>query len=523
VTQLPDSPPRTDPERRPHDRRRWHLLLIVAVSSLWESRFILKGSNLLDEGWALYAGMQLHQGRSLYDDICWVFPPGHALPAFVGFGLDPHGVVVPRLIYAAFTVALCVALYELGRRLTPATFALLGALLLAVAAPRSHMMHLLYGYRYMVWAVLVLLAFSKRLDSGQRRWMFVAGMLAGISLAFRVTPAFAVSCGVGVAVLTIGSWRSWLRDWSLYAAGLLLVMAPVLAWFGASVGLERVWREVILHPVAMLQPLPVPELIAPATWDREAITEAWRPLSLRLFLLLYLGYAVALLGSWIRSGLRGAAYPHGLLLALVVWGGVFFVRSFGRADEAHMDTTLPPICLLLAHLLGLCVRRFAPEAGGSRRLAVPAACAVALAAWVFLLGSDRYLRARHFAHLGLPTKLTSSVAVIERHTRSGDILLDLTAAPMFHALTNRPGPGRSDVVMEGTFMDDEEELQFIRLLEQSPPVAVLWPIRHFDDMPSRSIERVAPRVSAWVRSRYAPVEVSAKFRLLLPREQAKRP
>jgi len=337
-----------------------------------------------------------------------------------------------------------------------------------------------------------------------------------------VTPAFAVSCGVGVAVLTIGDWRSWLRDWGLYAAGLLLVMVPVLSWFGASVGLERVWREVILHPVAMLQPLPVPELVAPATWDREAITEAWRPLSLRLFLLMYLGYAAALLGLWVRARLRGTRYAHSLLLAVVVWGGVFFVRSFGRADEAHMDTTLPPICLLLAHLLGLGVDRFAPDAGRRPRLAVLAAVVLALATWILLLGSDRYLRPRHLARLGLPTKVTASVDIIERHTRPGDVLLDLTAAPMFHALTNRPGPGRSDVVMEGTFMDDEEELHFIRRLEESPPAAVLWPIVHFDDMPSRSIERVAPRVSAWVRSRYAPAEAGAKFQLLLPREQAKR-
>ncbi|MCH7601060.1 MAG: glycosyltransferase family 39 protein, partial [Myxococcales bacterium] len=181
---------------------RWHIPALICLSTFWESLFILKGSNLLDEGWALYAGMQLGMGRHLYDEISWVFPPGHALPAWLGHALDPQGVVVPRLIYAAFTVALCVSLYLLGRKIMPARFAFLGAALLAVAAPRSHMMHLLYGYRYMVFAVAVLLAYSIRLETGRRSWIFIAGILAGVSLYFRVTPAFAVSVGLGIAVLT---------------------------------------------------------------------------------------------------------------------------------------------------------------------------------------------------------------------------------------------------------------------------------------------------------------------------------
>ena len=42
----------------------------------------------------------------------------------------------------------------------PPGFALLGALLLAVAAPSSHQGHLLFGYRYLVFSALALLAFA---------------------------------------------------------------------------------------------------------------------------------------------------------------------------------------------------------------------------------------------------------------------------------------------------------------------------------------------------------------------------
>jgi hypothetical protein len=516
------------PSTRPaRDPRRWQLPVIVAVSTFWESLFILKGSNLLDEGWALYTGMQLGMGRRLYDEIAWVFPPGHALPAWLGHVVDPQGVIVPRLVYAAFVVLLCVALYELGRKLSPPAYAFLGALMLAVSAPRSHMMHLLYGYRYMVFAVLVLLVFARRLERGDRRYMLLAGALGGVSLFFRVTPAFAVSCGIAVALVAASrDWRSWLSDGLLYAAGLMAVMTPVLVWFAWSVGLGRVWLEVIARPMAMLQPLPVPDLVFPAAFDRDALTEAWRPLQLRVFGVLYAGYAIGLAVSWWRAFRAGRPFEHVLLVAVVVWGSVFFLRSFGRADEAHMDTTLPPICLLIAHAVGLGVERWRARGGGTdrgetSRVGAPViACTLVFATWVLLTGSDRYPLPHRFQRVGLPYKVTSSVEVIERHTPPGATILDLSAAPMFHALTGRPGPGRADVIMEGTFIDAGEELAFIDLLERDPPVAVLWPVRHFDEMPSRAISVVAPRLATWVALRYVPVERSAKFVLGLPRGRA---
>ena len=97
----------------------------------------------------------------------------------------------------------------------------------------------------------------------------VAGAITGLCLFVRVTPAFAVSCGIGVAVLVAPlSGRDRFRDWLTYAAGLLAVIVPVLCYFGYTVGLERLWLEVIARPMAMLQPLPVPDLIWPAEWTR---------------------------------------------------------------------------------------------------------------------------------------------------------------------------------------------------------------------------------------------------------------
>lgn len=510
----------TDANPTMRDSTRWHIPGLIALSTFWECLFLFKGSNLLDEGWALYTGMQLAMGRQLYADISWVFPPGHALPAWIGYELDPAGVIVPRLIYAFFAVVLCVALYQLGRKIMPAHYALLGAALLAIAAPRSHMMHLLYGYRYMVFAVWVLLIYSSYLDTGRVNKMFLAGLVGGVCLYFRVTPAFAVSAAVGIAVLTqSGGPRAWFPAWLLYAAGLILVMGPVLAYFATTVGLARVFDEVIRHPMGMLQPLPVPGMFWPDWSSRESIAEAWRVLSLRLFVVLYAGYAVSLTVEYVRARKNDRPFESSLLVAIVVWGAVFFLRSFGRADEAHMDTTLPPICLLLAHATSRCFAKLEPHVAALRNsnLTSPLTAATVFIAWVLLIASDTYPLPHRFKRTGLSYKVVSGVNLIQANTEAGDIVLDLSSAPMFHALSGRPGPGRADILMPGTFVDEADERAFISRLEAAPPAAVLWPVQHFDNMESRSIQVIAPLVVEWVEARYSPGETTAKFQIWLPR------
>ena len=253
----------------------WQVPLLLVVSAAVQSMFIDYGINRLDECWPLYAAMQMHAGGVLYDDVLWVFPPGHVLPAWLATKFAPPGFKLARLIYSGFDVALVLSVLFLARRIMPSSFAFLAALLLAFAAPRSHFYQLLFGYRYLVLTVLVLLAFARRLDTKDVRWMFAAGVAAGVALFFRLTPVFAVSCGVGVAVMAASTdWRRWFRDWTAYALGLLVVMVPVLAWFEWTVGIPKLWHEVLVHPLGMLQPLPPPP-IEIVNWSNRISIHRW--------------------------------------------------------------------------------------------------------------------------------------------------------------------------------------------------------------------------------------------------------
>ena len=176
------------PPARSRDPAWWQLPLLVAVSAAVESLYLHQGLNPLDEGWPLNAAMRLHAGGRLYEDVFFVFPPGHVLPAWIATALDPPGVILARVLYAGFNVALCAALYALGRRLMPPAFAMLAGLLLAFAAPHSHFWQLLFGYRFLVFSAIALLCFARRIDRGDRRFSFAAGFFAGVALLFRLTP-----------------------------------------------------------------------------------------------------------------------------------------------------------------------------------------------------------------------------------------------------------------------------------------------------------------------------------------------
>jgi hypothetical protein len=532
---------RLDPDNR--QELLGHLALIVGVSCAFESLFIHHGIGwLFDEGWPLYAAMQLHQGGTLYGDIFFLFPPGHLLPAWIAYALDPPGVVLARIFYAGFNVALCVTIYLLSRNVMKPLFALLAALLLAVAAPRSHLVHVLFGYRYLVFSVLSLMAFSLRLQTGDRRWMGVAGLCSGVALYFRLTPAFAVSCGIAIAVLCAGrDWRGWLRDYLFYAGGLLLIAAPVVAWFASGVGLDALWSHAVwrILPLQAAQSMPVPEMHFPTSWNRERIYEWFVAFQYWLYPALYAGYMAVLAREWYRSIRHSKAFDHALLVAITIWGAMYLLRALGRSDEHHLTTALPPACILLAHVSATTVgwlrgRERKPRVSIGHSISSGLACAAAVGLWIWLQGSDLYFarnnRGEHPIHsLGQRVAVLSanearqldrSVVRIQELTGPNDRVLDLTHSPLLYVLANRLGPGYGDIVTPGVFDDPNELRDFVRRLQQAPPALVLWPKRPFDEMRSRSIEVQAPLLANWVVTHYERVagdqtrEIMLKLRAL---------
>jgi hypothetical protein len=516
----------------------WHLLILFVISASYESLFVQHGMNLLDEGWVLYGAKRLHEGHQLYTDVVFVFPPGHILPAWLGYWWEPPGIVATRTIDAALNTSLCLALYALGRKIMPSGYALFGAALLALTAPYSHMAHFLFGYRYLVFAVLALIAFARRLETGQRGWMCVAGALTGAALCFRLTPAFAVSCAVGVGLLASSrDWRDWLRDGSLYAIALIAVVAPVAGYFIFQVGPEWFWSEVVVRPIAMTdaQSLPVPDLSAlPLEWRRRPISKWFTALQFRLYALMYLGYWLSVGLLFARAVWKRRPFPHVMLLTLVVWGGVYFFRVMGRSDIAHLESAIPPVCMLIAYFWYVTLRGLAARFPGwhstARQVAV---CTVIFAAWILLFGVDTYLTTERRGEYPIevtdptifvndPDKariLTRRVERIQDLTGPDDTIFDLSVSPLFHLLTDRGGIAHSGLVMPGSFRDTQEERAVVAQLRNDPPTVVIAPLNDFDGKPSRSVGVTAPRLTRWVMRHYEALFRSAEYLVLTRRDK----
>jgi hypothetical protein len=498
-----------------------HLAILLVASVSFESLFIDQGLNLMDEGWPLHAAMELHDGKTLYDEVFWVFPPGHLLPAWIAYAADPPGIMLARRIYGAFSVALCIVLYLIARRLMPAEFALLAGLMVAVAAPNSHASQLLFGYRYLVWSAIALLFFHRRLVTGDSIWLLGSGVFTATALFFRLTPAAAVGVAIGVGCMSADrDWRRWLRDWLWYAGGIALVALPVLSHFANGIGLEKLWIEMFVRPVEMtnLQSSPLPEL-GLAGWSRDDLSAAFTALGFRFYLALYAAFALALVARWLKALQEGRPFEQSFFLAYVIWGGIYLLRSLGRSDEPHLDSAIPPVTLLIAWLASRVTRlpRFRNESAGRGLANAPwALCAGLLVGWIFAIGSDRYVdsspkrRTTPVASVGedilvRPGRariLDEQLPKIRQHAKPGETILVMFHAPMLYVLADRHSPGFHDVIMPGTFRSPEEQAAFLDRLKASPPAVVVWPRLHFDRMKSRGIGESAPAIGRWVRANY---------------------
>jgi len=511
-----------------------HAAFVGALSVTWESLFRGQGINLVDEGWPLYAAMRLQDGGVLYRDTFFVFPPGHLLSAWLAYAWDPPGLVLARDLITVFHATLCVALYFLGRLLMPPSAALLGSAMVAVAAPDSHVAHYLFGYRQLVFTTLALLCFAQRLQTGDRRWMLASGALVGVGMLFRWDPSLVAIAGIGAGILVADrSFRSWWADGSRFGLGFVAVVAPVAVWLAAGVGWETLWREIFVRPVVMTeqQSLPMPDFFLPLEWDRWSIRAFFVTVQFALYTVVYLAYVGTLLGSLGRALVTRQPFESPLLLAVVIWGGLFYLRSFGRSDEAHLDSTLPASYLLIAGAIGNRLRGLL-ERGGGGRMVAHAVLAATFAVWIFLSGSDLYLRPENRATkpvgaAGGETRIHPAhpwwrhidrlVRRIQSLVPTDEVMLDVTGGSLFYVLSERPGPGFHDIVMPGTFLDEKEERVFLAKLEEAPPALVIASYRPFDDMKSRTMDAWAPLLARWIDARYEVRETIGPFVLKTPR------
>ena len=80
--------------------------------------------------------------------------------------------------------------------------------------------------------------------------------------------------------------------------------------------------------------------------------------------------------------------------------------------------------------------------------------------------------------------------------------------------------GANDIVMPGTFLTPEEEMDLLRRVEADPPALVIWPNHPYDRDPAKSLEHTCPRLARWVLEHYQRWGMVRRHYLMGPRGQA---
>ena len=191
------------------------------------------------------------------------------------------------------------------------------------------------------------------MDTGRRRWLALAGILAGMAAIVRLDFGAYAAAGaaIGIMVFHIGqagadAHRSGHRMWTavtaglLFAAGVALVIAPVYGYLMLKSGFGAVWSALILFPATTfraVRALPKPALIPNLGRFHSEQYEDW----VRFYLPLAVYGAsavVTVLSLWRsrRSGDRRPVTQAAQLMATAGVGAGLFLQATGRYEALHV-------------------------------------------------------------------------------------------------------------------------------------------------------------------------------------------
>jgi hypothetical protein len=225
---------------------------VIFVLYVWSSRYWI---DLIDEGYFIYLSSRVQAGDVPYRDFDTYYTPGIFYLYAWTFNLFGVSVMSVRILMSAIRVLWALLLYRLTRRVAPWPFALLPFLVVAAvdAAP-------IFPEPHPSWpAILATLglveAITRHQGGGGRRWIVVAGALAGLTFAFKQNLGAFVALAIGAYLLLQPrprGGRLLLAAQSGFALVLCLA-ATVLLWPGRSPQLAAtVWLPLLVTVVLLL-------------------------------------------------------------------------------------------------------------------------------------------------------------------------------------------------------------------------------------------------------------------------------
>jgi hypothetical protein len=363
------------------------VLVVLVVSLVYFVSYMAYGF-AYDEGYLLDSVERIMDGQVIYRDFHHTYAPGSFYLVAALFKVFGHNILVERAVFAALEALKCVLGFLVVRTVCRCRFAYLAPILMMIAPGPWHKVFFpAFGF-LALYAVLV----SVR-DS---RWFLASGAAVGLAALFRQDVAgFAlVAAAAGLVIENLRLGRGLgpaARGCALTAAGVAVVVGPVLAYFAAQHALGPMLHKIAVDGMLdnMTNRIPFPGLAAKTGADGAYLGYVL-PVKALFYLPLVVYACAALL---VGRDLLGRAWSAGttslvLILAVAVMA---FNQSTWRSDVGHLLQTMQYVFLLVPVVVwrgcGLLARRLRLAGPGRRTLEVAVSLAACLAVfWATLAG-----------------------------------------------------------------------------------------------------------------------------------------
>ncbi|MCC6170063.1 MAG: hypothetical protein IT329_22790 [Caldilineaceae bacterium] len=336
------------------------LLVLAAVAVLLIPMRI--PFNFYDEGLAVFNAARVMGGEVPYRDFWAIYPPGQFYTLAGLFKVFGTSLLVSRVYDTLVRLTIALAIWLIARKTTarPLAYLAFAVAVLLLASAGFYAYAVFPALALGLLSIVSLLAYT---GTGRRSWLFVSGLLVGLSMFIRWDIGAYAGVSIAAALLLFRLLRvepgSTLAARALAAVGEIAILtaaalAVVVVSYGAvgvASGFGNLWEQVIAVPTSLqheVRWLPYPDVWPPPE-DTESLA-FWDWLHFYTPLLIY-ATAVIVYAAFIVT--KRAAFDTRFAgrVAVTVLGVLLFAQALSRYDYIHVIPTSIPASLVAITLL----------------------------------------------------------------------------------------------------------------------------------------------------------------------------
>jgi len=251
IESLPDTGDATHPAHKNGRKRLLIFALVWIVGALYTGSLLKRGWVPHDEGTIAQSAQRVLEGQLPHRDFDELYTGGLSYLNAFAFRTLGENLAAPRIVLFAFFLVWIPAVYFVGSRFV-GTIAAGTVTLVAIAYSLPNYTAAVPSWYNLFFATFGLAAVLQFLSSGQRKWLFIAGLAGGTSFLFKLSGLYFVAGALLFFVFReqeldrAESTHSRARSYSAFVTlALLLFVASLFSIAGRSLSSVAVFEFIV--------------------------------------------------------------------------------------------------------------------------------------------------------------------------------------------------------------------------------------------------------------------------------------